>query len=200
MAKIELFCGWTNLRAAAWMNMCWWICGGRSPPHLSNCPTHPAISQICPLCRLFTKSDPLNLFLVINLYTWCHHGTLKACCEKSTEGSSRPTQWINCDGGRRQAGESWRGRLTSPLSATKATVTPRPAFKEPKSHFSQNLEIQLFIRSSYKSSSAPHLRVHTNAVSTSYTMRGTSLSRTHHPFTQAPLARAPPAVIQHSHC
>ena len=72
MAKIELFCGWTNLRAAAWMNMCWWICGGRSPPHLSNCPTHPAISQICPLCRLFTKSDPLNLFLVINFMCMLH--------------------------------------------------------------------------------------------------------------------------------
>ena len=52
--------------------MCWWICGGRSPPHLSNCPTHPAISQICPLCRLFTKSDPLNLFLVTN-YTCMLH-------------------------------------------------------------------------------------------------------------------------------
>ena len=131
-------------------------------------------------------------------YKWRHHETLKACCEKSTEGSSRPTQWINCDGGGRQAGESWRGRLTSPLSATKATVTPRPAFKEPKSHFSYNFKIQLFIKLSYKSSSAPHLRVHTRAVSTTYTMRGTSLSRTHLPFTQAPLARAPPAVIQHS--
>ena len=52
--------------------MCWWICGGRSPPHLSNCPTHPAISQICPLCRLFTKSDPCNLFLVINFICMLH--------------------------------------------------------------------------------------------------------------------------------
>ena len=53
--------------------MCWWICGGRSPPHLSNCPTHPAISQICPLCRLFTKSDPLNLFLY-KLHVCATHG------------------------------------------------------------------------------------------------------------------------------
>ena len=52
--------------------MCWWICGGRSRPHLSNCPTHPAISQICPLCRLFTKSDPLNLFLVIKYISVLH--------------------------------------------------------------------------------------------------------------------------------
>ena len=146
MAKIELFCGWTNLRAAAWMNMCWWICGGRSPPHLSNCPTHPAISQICPLCRLFTKSDPLNLFLVINYMCMLHMASpwntvpleywKLVVRSQQRAHPAKATQWINCDGGPRQAGESWRGRLTSPLSATKATVTPRPAFKEPKSHFS----------------------------------------------------------------